>query len=372
MKFLDISAQYADPELRQEIDQAIKRVVDQGAFIGGQEVQALEKEIAEFCGVENAVGVNSGTDALFLALKALEIGKGDEVITTPFTFISTAEVIVNAGAKPVFVDIDEDTFNIDPEKIEEKITERTKAIIPVHLFGQMVKMDRIMDIAKKHRLYVIEDAAQAIGAEFNGKKSGSFGDCGCFSFFPSKNMGCFGDGGMIVSQSPEVAEKLRLLRNHGSSSKEKYLNLISGTNSRLDSLQAVVLRVKFKYLEDWNKKRFQNALYYNNGLADVKSIKLPTIFENQKHIFNQYTLMAENRDSLLDFLSKNGVPTMIYYPLPLHLQPAFAGLDYKAGHFKNAENAAKKVFSLPIYPEFKESEQDEIIVKIKEFYGRKS
>ncbi|MFA5095660.1 MAG: DegT/DnrJ/EryC1/StrS family aminotransferase [Candidatus Paceibacterota bacterium] len=366
MQFLDLSAQYKS--IKEEIDAAIKRVLDSCSFIGGKEVEEFEKEAADFCGVKYAVGVNSGTDALFLSLKALGIKQGDEVITTPFTFIATAGVIANCGAKPVFVDIDPETFNIDPSKIEEKITGKTKAILPVHLFGQMADMDEIMSIARKHNLYVVEDAAQSIGAEYKGKKAGTIGDFGCFSFFPSKNLGAYGDGGMITTNRDDLVEEIRLLKNHGSSPKEKYLNLVVGTNSRLDAIQAAILRVKLKYLLGWSKKRAEKADYYSEGLKDAGGISVPSIGSDRNNIFHQYTVRVEKRDDIQKYLKEKEIPTMIYYPLPLHLQPAFQNLGYREGDFPEAEKASKEVLSLPIYPEMEKTAQDVIISGIKEFF----
>ena len=375
IKFLDLTFQYKS--IKKEIDAAIKRVLESGHFIGGEEVENFEKEIAKFCGIRYAIGVNSGTDALFLSLKALGVGPRDEVITTPFTFIATAEVIANCGAKPVFVDIDPKTFNIDPRKIEEylksniqypKSKTKIKAILPVHLYGQMADMSEIMRIAKKYKLFVIEDAAQAIGAEYKGKKAGAIGDLGCLSFFPSKNLGAYGDGGMVVTNNKKLSEKIRMMRNHGSSPKEKYLNLVLGTNSRLDSLQAAILRIKLKYLPKWSRERANKAFYYNNGLKEVGDIITPIIDSNKTHIFHQYTLRTKYRDQLRKYLKEKGIPTMIYYPLPLHLQPALKYLGYKLGDFPEAEKAAKEVLSLPVHSELKRKEQDQIIQKIKEFF----
>jgi len=381
IEFLDLKKQYKS--IKKEVDLAIKRVLESGRFIGGEEVEEFEKEIAKFCGVKYAVSVNSGTDALFLSLKALGIGPGDEVITTPFTFIATAEVIAACGAKPIFVDINPKTFNIDPEKITYKLSKlsklKVKAILPVHLFGQMADMPEIMRIARKYKLKVIEDAAQAIGAEINLKsqnsklktkvmKAGSIGDCGCFSFFPSKNLGAYGDGGMVITNNKKLADKIRLLKNHGSSPKNKYKNLILGINSRLDAIQAAILRVKLKYLSKWNKKRREKADYYSKNLKGVGDIVTPFIVPNQTHIFHQYTIRTRKRNELASYLKKQGIPTMIYYPLPLHLQPAFKYLGYKKGDFPESEKAAKEVLSLPIYPELKKEEQDYIIQKIKEFF----
>ncbi|MDF1498756.1 MAG: DegT/DnrJ/EryC1/StrS family aminotransferase [Patescibacteria group bacterium] len=369
MKFLDLKPQYES--IKSEIDNAIKKVLDSSIFIGGPEVESFEKEIANYCGTKFAIGLNSGTDALYLSLKALGIGFGDEVITTPFTFIATVEVIASCGANPVFVDIDPKTFNIDAKKIEEKITKKTKAIIPVHIFGQMANMDEVMKIAKNNNLYVIEDVAQAIGSEVKGKMAGSFGDFGCFSFFPSKNLGAYGDGGMIVTNNEEIADKVKLLRNHGSSPNEKYLNLVLGGNSRLDSIQAAILRVKLKYLNEWNQKRKEKADYYTSKLGELdESIICPFIEEGYSHVFHQYTIRVENgkRDKLKLFLVENGVPVMVYYSIPLHLQPVMKYLGYKKGDFFEAEKASEEVMSLPIYPELKKEEQDFIFDKIEEFY----
>jgi len=366
MKFLDLSFQYKS--IKEEIDEAIRKVLESTIFIGGKEVEEFEKEMTEFCGAKHAIGINSGTDALFLSLKVVGVGSGDEVITTPFTFIATAGVIANCGAKPVFVDIDPESFNIDSSKIEEKITEKTKVILPVHLFGQMADMDEIMAIAKKYNLSVIEDAAQAIGAEYKGKKAGTIGDFGCFSFFPSKNLGAYGDGGMVVTNNEELAEKIRLLKNHGSSPKEKYLNLIIGINSRLDAIQAAILRVKLKYLSKWSKEKAEKAFYYNEKLKEVGDIITPVIFSDRNHIFHQYTIRTKSRDELQKYLKEKEIPTMAYYHLPLHLQPAFEYLNYKTGDFSESERAANEVLSLPTYPELPKKDQDFVIEKIKEFY----
>jgi dTDP-4-amino-4,6-dideoxygalactose transaminase len=368
MEYLDLKKQYQ--EIKEEIDKAIERVLQEAVFIGGQEIEQFEKEAAGYSGCSFGIGVNSGTDALFLSLKALGIDRGDEVITTPFTFIATAEVIANLGAKPVFVDIDPKTFNIDASKIEGKITEKTKAIMPVHLFGLMADMKKIMEIAEKHNLKVVEDAAQAIGAEFEGKKSGSFGETGCFSFFPSKNLGCLGDGGMIVTNNDNLADNIRLLKNHGSSKNEKYLNQTLGVNSRLDSLQAAVLRVKLHHLDFWSEKRAENAEIYNQELGGI--VKTPFAAESRKHIYNQYTIRTERRDELRDYLKEKGIPSMIYYPLGLHLQPAFAYLGHKEGDFPETEKASREVLSLPIYPELSKQEIKQVASAIKEFYVRDS
>jgi dTDP-4-amino-4,6-dideoxygalactose transaminase len=371
MQFLDLKVQYKS--IKRDIDNAIKSVLDNGVFIGGPEVENFENEVAKFCGTKFGISVNSGTDALYLSLKAMGIGEGDEVITTPFTFIATAEIISNCGAKPVFVDIEPETFNIDVNQIEKKITKKTKAIIPVHLFGQMADMAQIMKIAKKYKLKVIEDCAQAIGAQLkvNGKtkKAGSFGDAGCFSFFPSKNLGTFGDGGMIVTSDKKLNDAIRLIKNHGSSPKQKYLNLVLGVNSRLDAIQAAILRVKLRHLPKWSKQRREKADYYSKAIKKIEGFTPPVIRGDRNHIFHQYTVRAANnkRDKLVAYLNQNGVPTMVYYPLPLHSQPAMKYLGHKKGSFPGAEKASAEVFSLPIYPELSKKDQDFVLKTLKNF-----
>lgn len=366
MEFLDLKKQYQ--AIKPEIDKAVFAVLDSGRFIGGEEVEKFEEEVAQYCGANFAVSVNSGTDALFFSLKALGIGPGDEVITTPFTFIATGEVIANLGAKPVFVDIDLATFNIDATRIEEKITTKTKAILPVHLFGQAANMSKIMTVAQKHNLKVIEDAAQAFGSEYRGQKVGAIGDCGCFSFFPSKSLGAYGDGGMIITNSEELAGKLKFLKNHGSSPDDKYKNLILGYNSRLDSLQATILRVKLKHIDKWNKARQEKANYYTESLKKIGAVKLPEIADSRDHIFHQYTIkVKDRRDELSSYLKENNIPNMVYYKLPLHRQPAFEYLGYKKGDLSVVEKASEEVLSLPIYPELAKEEQDLIIKSIFSF-----
>ncbi len=367
MEFLDLKAQYKS--LQKEIDGSIKKVIRDGIFIGGPHVEEFENRMAQLSGVPYALGLNSGTDALLLSLRALDIKGGDEVITTPFSFIATAEVILVLSAKPVFVDIDPDTFTIDPKQIEQKITKRTKTIIPVHLFGPMAEMDSIMKLARKYELYVIEDAAQAIGATYKEKTAGSIGDAGCFSFFPSKNLGGFGDGGMITTKHKRLSQAVRLLRNHGSSPKEKYINIALGTNSRLDALQAAILNVKIGHLKEWNAKRMERAIFYNTLLGKIACIKTPFIPSSSTHIFHQYTIRAEKRDNLKEYLKQKGIPTMIYYPLGLHLQPVFQHLGYKKGDFPEAEKASREVLSLPIYPELAKKDQSIISEHIKRFYS---
>lgn len=332
-------------------------------FILGPNLKELENKIAAYCNVRYGIGVANGTDALELTLKALNIGEGDEVITTPFTFIASAEVASKVGAKPVFADIDPDTYLIDVDKIEEKITERTKAIIPVHIFGQMCDMDKMMKIAEKHNLYIIEDSCQAIGSEYKGKKSSSFGIAGCFSFYPTKNLGGYGDGGMIVTDDEELAAKLKILRAHGSN--PKYYHSMFGYNSRLDELQAAILNVKFKYLDEWNRRRREIAHRYNEKLK-VKVPKEATY--EQYHTYHQYTIEVDDRKQFEDYMKANGIGTCIYYPVPLHLQEVYKSLGYKKGDFPNTEKACKRVISIPISPEMTADEQEHVIATINNFF----
>jgi dTDP-4-amino-4,6-dideoxygalactose transaminase len=373
MEFFDLKKQYQN--LKPEIDASIRRVMESGVFIGGREVEELEKKIAGLLGVRYAVSLNSGTDALFLSLKALGIGAGDEVITTPFTFFATAETIAAVGAKPVFVDIDPATFNVDAAKIETAITKKTKAIMPVHLFGQMADMAAIVKIAKDRNLKIIEDCAQAIGAtqKINGKiaNAGTSGNVGCFSFFPTKNLGACGDGGMVITNNEDLAREIKLLRSHGSSPEDKYRNLKLGVNSRLDAIQAAILGVKINYLEKWNKERAALADNYNNGLAGVGDVITPLVAAGNVHVYHQYTIRTTKRDALRESLKTAGIPSMIYYALPLHLQPAFEYLGHKAGDFPVCEQAAREVVSLPIYPELAVSDQELIIKAAKKFYANK-
>jgi len=354
---LDLRAQYKT--IKKDINDAIKTVISETSFIGGIHVAELEKNIALFCGTKYAVALNSGTDALYLALWALGIGKGDEVITSPFSFFATAEVIAKLGAKPVFVDIDPATFNINPHLIESAITKKTKAIIPVHLFGLAAEMNLINKIAKKYNLFVIEDACQAIGATYNGKKAGNLGDIGAFSFFPSKNLGAYGDGGIATTNNEELAIKMRMLRNHGS--KIKYYNDVIGVSSRLDGLQAAILNVKLPHLTKWNKLRNKVAITYNKHLKNISWIKTPEV--NPNHVFHQYTVRITNgmRDEVRKYLAVKGIQTMVYYPNPLHLLKALSYLRYKKGAFPEAEKACEEVLSLPIYPEL--SQKSILLVK---------
>jgi dTDP-4-amino-4,6-dideoxygalactose transaminase len=371
---LDLKIQYAS--IKTEIRAALEEVLENQLFILGPKVEEFEARIAAYTGTRYAVGVSSGSDALLVSLMALDIGPGDEVITSPFTFFSTAGVIARLRAVPVFVDIDPRTFNIAPEKIEAAVTARTKAIIPIHLFGQCADLDPIMAIAKKYRLAVIEDAAQSIGAEYHGRRSGAMGQLGIFSFFPSKNLGGFGDGGMVVTNDEALYDKLKVLRDHGA--KPKYYHRIVGGNFRLDAIQAVVLGVKLNYLDGWSQKRRDNAAYYDPLLAGASAgviVPPKAVYraggDRNHHIYNQYTIRAKARDGLRQFLKDQGVATEIYYPLPLHLQECFKHLGYKKGDFPIAEEAALAVLSLPIYPELSTEQKDYIADKIQKFYKNK-
>lgn len=366
IKLLDLDREYQT--IKEEINRAIKEVLNSSRFILGPNVQSFEKEMADFIGVNHGVGVANGTDALFLTLKAYNIGEGDEVITTPFTFFSTAEVISQIGATPIFVDIDLDTYNIDVNKIEEKISDKTKAIIPVHIFGNPVDMDSIMEIAYKYNILVIEDACQAIGAEYKGRKVGSIGHVSCLSFFPTKNLGGYGDGGMILTDNDEIANKLKLLRFHGQ--KIKYTNEILGYNSRLDELQAAILRVKFKYLKTWNDKRRELFYRYNELLKDLP-IKTPVVTDESKSVHHLYIIECDEKKELKKILMEEGISTGEYYPTPLHLQKAYDHLKYRKGDLPNSEYVSQRTLAIPLFPELKEEEQDFIVQKIKDFYNCK-
>ena len=360
----DLKAQYKS--IKDEVKLAIKKVLNDTDFILGEELNLLEEEIAHYFGIKFAIGVASGTDALVLSLIALDIKKGDEVITTPFTFIATSEAIIRVGAKPIFSDIEYDTFNIAPKRIEEKITKNTKAIIPVHLYGMPAKMDEIMGIAKKYNLKVIEDCAQSFGAEYRGRKVGTFGDCAILSFFPAKILGCFGDGGMVITNNQEIAKKIKLLRNHGA--EEKYYYKMHGFNSRLDTLQSAILRVKLKYADNWIDKRIENAKYYNELFSKCKDIITPSIPKAVKHSFNYYTIRVKNnkRNLIQQRLKEKGIACAIYYPLCLHLQDVYQDLGYKKGDFAVAEEAQNEVLSLPMYPELSKKQIEEIAKAITE------
>lgn len=370
--FLDLKVQYA--AIKSEIRRAIDEVCDSQQFILGPKVRGLEDEVAQYCGIRHAVGASSGTDALLLALMALGIGPGDEVITTPYTFIATAGSIARSGARPVFVDIDPARFTIDPKLIADRITERTRAILPVHLFGRCAEMEPILTLAARHEIAVIEDAAQALGAEDQyGRRAGCMGVLGCFSFYPTKNLGGFGDGGMVVTSDSSLASTLVALRNHGSST--KYRHALIGGNFRLDELQAATLTVKLTHLDQWTGQRINNAERYDalfraRGLEH--RIQLPKLPKNERHVFNQYVIRAPRRDELSQFLESQGIGHDIYYPVPLHLQACFESLGYKEGDMPASEQAAREALALPIYPELTQPMQEYVMDAIWEFYGRGS
>ncbi|MGB2661623.1 MAG: DegT/DnrJ/EryC1/StrS family aminotransferase [Candidatus Omnitrophota bacterium] len=370
---LNLKAQYES--IKNEIDEVLAKVVDSQYFILSDEVTGFESEIAGYCQTSFAAGVASGTDALILALRAAGVGKGDKVITTPFTFFATAEAISVLGAEPVFVDIDQETYNMDPDKIEELlrsqdpgVRSKIKAIIPVHLYGQCADMDRIMDIAKRYGLKVIEDCAQAIGALHKGRKAGSFGIAGALSFFPSKNLGGFGDGGMVISSDAKLVERVKKLRVHGS--EKQYIHDEIAYNSRLDSIQAAVLRVKLKNLDGWREGRREVAGRYDEAFSPL-GIRIPSRAEGNTHTYHQYTMAVEGRDEFLKYLNDNGIAARVYYPVSLHLQSCYKDLGYSKGDFPVSEKAAEEVLSLPVYPELSEKEIEYIIRTVKDFVGGK-
>ena len=382
---LDLKAQFA--QIREESLAVIERVCASQQFILGEHVRGLETEIAEYCGASHGIGVSSGTDALLVALMALEVGAGDEVITTPFTFFATAGTIARVGARPAFCDIDPKTFNLSPAAVQTFIDAacaadgdglknrvtggRIKAIMPVHLYGQSADMEPLMRIARRYDLRVIEDAAQAIGTEYKGGiRVGSIGDIGCFSFFPSKNLGAFGDAGLCTTGDPDLAERMRVLRVHGG--KPKYFHSLIGGNFRIDELQAAVLRVKLKYLDGWTQARQRNAAYYNQAFAQASlgpQLVAPQASLDGRHIFNQYIVRVQSRDALKAFLSERRIGTEIYYPVPLHLQPCFAYLGYKTGEFPHSEQAAAETLALPIYPELSEAQLEHVSSSVRSFFA---
>jgi dTDP-4-amino-4,6-dideoxygalactose transaminase len=359
---LDLKAQYA--VIKVEVDAAIAEVLQSQHFILGPKVDQCEKAIAAYSGCSHAIGVSSGSDALLACLMAENIGPGDEVITTPYTFFATAGAIARLGAVPIFVDIDPVTYNLDPSKILPKVTDKTRAIIPVHLYGQMADMDAVMRVANEHSLVVIEDAAQAIGAEYKGHRAGSIGHYGCFSFFPSKNLGAAGDGGMVVTNDAQRAEKLRCLRVHGS--KPKYQ--IVGGNFRLDAIQAAVVSAKLPHLDAWTAARQRNAKRYDQLFGEAGlPITLPAVVAD-RHIFNQYVIRVPARDELQAHLQKKGIGTEVYYPVPMHLQECFTYLGHTAGAFPESERAAKETLALPIYPELTESQAEYVVESVRGFF----
>lgn len=356
--------------LRPEIEAALGRVLDTNGFILGSEVAALEKELADYCGTKHAIGCASGTDALLLALMAFDIKDGDEVITTPYSFFATVSSITRLGAKPVFVDIDPKTYNLDVSQIEANITERTKAIQPVHLYGQCADMTELRKIAVKYNIPLVEDAAQAIGAEENGVRAGAMSEIGCFSFYPSKNLGGMGDGGFMTTNDDELAHKLNALRVHGSF--ERYYHKWVGLNSRLDGFQGAVLRVKLPHLDSWSNARKANADYYRKLFTDTgltENVTLPFERENVRHIYNQFVIrVPEKRDELKQFLAENEIGTDIYYPVSLHLQECFDYLGLKSGDFPESEKASRETLALPIFPELKKEQQEFVVEKIATFF----
>jgi dTDP-4-amino-4,6-dideoxygalactose transaminase len=364
LQMVDVVGQYK--KIKPEVDAALHRVLDSGQFILGKDVGEFECAVAGYLDVPYAIGCASGTDALQIALMGLGIVPGDEVITTPFTFVATTETIVLLGAKPVYVDIDPGTFNIDPARIAAAITPRTKAILPVHLYGQAAEMDPIMEIARKHKLFVIEDAAQALGATYMGKKVCSFGDVSCISFFPSKNLGAFGDAGMVTTADRTLWERMKTIALHGS--KTRYEHDMLGINSRLDTLQAVVLKVKLPYLDRWNELRRLFARRYTELLSGLP-VSTPVVPAARDHIFHQYTLRAPKRNALAEHLRAKGIPHGVYYPIPLHLQKAYAALGGKPGQFPVTEQAAAEVISLPMHTELTEEQQQHVAGAIREFYA---
>ena len=368
---LDLKAQYAT--LRDEIRPAVDRVLESQQCINGPEVGQLEKAVAAYCHAKNCVGVSSGTDALLLSLMALDIGAGDEVITSPYTFFATAGSIARLGAKNVFVDIDPATFNIDPTRIEAAITPRTKAIMPVHLFGQCAEMDPILAVAKKHHLHVIEDAAQAIGSEYQGKRAGTMGTIGCFSFFPSKNLGAVGDAGAVTANDDLLAKRLLKLRGHGA--EVKYFHDEVGGNFRIDTIHAAVLAVKLKYLDQWTAARQANAAYYTKAIqADpvLRSVITPPAVVQSRHIFNQYIVRTKDRDGLKDTLKANRIGTEIYYPVPMHMQKCFDDLGHHKGDFPHSEEAALTTLALPIYPEMTTAQRSHVVETLRAFAVEKT
>jgi dTDP-4-amino-4,6-dideoxygalactose transaminase len=360
---VDLKAQYLS--IKDEIDEAIQRVISKSAFILGEEVEAFEEEYARFCGAKYCVGVASGTAALHLALIACGIGSGDEIITTPFTFIATAEAISHCGARPVFVDINPKNYNIDPAKIEAVITERTTAIIPVHLYGQPADMDPILAIAHRHGLKVIEDAAQAHGAKYKGKQTGTLGDAACFSFYPGKNLGAYGDGGAVVTNDAEIARRVHLFRDHGRESKYEHLEI--GYGERLDGLQAAILKAKLRHLEEWTELRQEHARCYNELLGDC-GVATPHEASNVRHVYHLYVVRTVQRDALMSYLKQHNIGSGVHYPIPVHHQPAYIKQGYSEIQFAEAEAASREVLSLPMFPELSRAQQQTVLEAIGGFF----
>ena len=361
---VDLTAQYHS--IKKEIDSAVLSTLESGHFILGPQVTKFEEDVASLLGLKFGIGLASGTDALILALRALDIGAGDEVIMPAYTFFATAGTVMSVGATPVFVDVDSQTYQIDVSKIESAITSKTKAIIPVHLYGHPAEMNPILEIARKHNLKIIEDNAQGFGAEYLGKKTGSFGEIGCLSFFPTKNLGAFGDAGMVVTNDSALAERMRMLRTHGW--KKKYYSEEVGYNSRLDAIQAAILQAKLPYLNDWNEKRRELAKRYDEQLKPL-GIVVPIEKEWAKHVYHLYIIRSEKRDALQKFLKEKGIASEVYYPLPPHLSVPCKKFGYKEGDFPHAEKASKETLALPLYPELTWSQQDEVIAAVRAFVG---
>lgn len=364
--FLDIKAQYET--IRGEIATALQEVLDSTAFAGGPMVERFEKDFARFCRCDHAVGTGNGTDALWMALLGLDISPGDEIITTPATFIATAEAITFCGATPVFVDIDEKTYNINPSLIADAVTSKTRAIIPVHLFGQPADMDPILEIAREHNLQVIEDACQAHAAEYKERPAGSMGEAGCFSFYPGKNLGAYGEAGAVVTNNGALAEKMRMFRDHGQ--KQKYHHAIIGWNARMDGFQGAVLSVKLPHLSAWTEARRAKAALYNSLLSDIADVILPRAADHGKHVYHVYAIRTRERDALLKSLADEGISCGIHYPIPLHLQEAYRHLGYREGDFPVAEKCAREFLSLPMYPELPEEGIHYVADKIRDFFER--
>jgi len=360
---LDLPAQYK--AIGAEIRTAVERVMASQQFVLGREGAALEEEIAKLCGVAHAVGLASGTDALILALRACGVHAGDEVLLPPFTFVATGSAVSALGAKPVFADIRPDTYNIDPAELERRVTSRTRAIVVVHLYGLAADMDPILAFAKSRKLPLIEDNAQAIGASYKGRRTGSLGDATCLSFYPTKNLGAYGDAGMLVTNSAELAARIRTLRNHGQAG--KYLSTEPGWNSRLDEIQAAILRVKLRHLSNWQRARQSHAAEYNRLLSEIPGVMPPVAPEEFEHVYHQYTIRVEKRDALQKCLSERKISSTVYYPHPLHLQPLYSALGHKAGDFPHSERAAKEVLSLPMYPELRKEQIARVVEAVVEF-----
>ena len=362
---LDLHASY--PQYREELLAEITRIFDEQDFILGPRVRAAEEALAVYAGTEHAVGVASGTDALLLGLRALDVGRGDEVVTTPFTFFATAGAIANAGARPVFADIDPRTYNIDPDALEAAIGERTRAVIPVHLYGQCADMDRIVPFARSKALSVLEDAAQSLAAEWRGTRPGSLGHLAAVSFYPSKNLGGAGDGGVVLTSDEELAMRVRALRTHGGLARYRHEEV--GTNSRLDVIQAAVVHVKLRYLDEWTAGRRRNAARYDAAFADLDEVVTPVVAEGAFHCYNQYVIRVPRRDELRAHLADRGIGSAIYYPIPLHRQPCFASLGYVEGDFPESERASRETLSIPVYGELPEAAFEHVVRSIREFFG---